>query len=61
MKTKRYKKLMSVLLPWVFTDNNTELTKQIILRFAHQDGYVELNDNKDFVISDKGVRLIEEE
>ena len=61
IRTKRYKKLMSVLLQWVFANSSELLTQQIVLRFALKDGYVELNENKDFVLSDKGLRLIKED
>jgi hypothetical protein len=62
MKAKRYKKLMRVLLQYIFTDeDNADIIEQVLLRIAYHDGYVELDDDKDFVLSDKGVRLIEVE
>lgn len=63
VKTKRYKKLMRVLLKWLFTEHyDVDFLEQVVLRFAHRDGYVEIDESNgfDFVFSDKGLRLIKE-
>lgn len=61
VKTKRYKRLMRVLLQYIFDDDdNADIIEQVILRYAHRDGFVELDENKDFVFSDKGLKLIKE-
>lgn len=63
MKTKRYKKLMRVVLKYQFAEDGREIAEleQVLLRIAYHDGYVELDKDEYFVLSDKGLRLIEEE
>ena len=63
VKTKRYKRLMRVLLQYIFDDNVDErIIEQVILRYAYRDGYVEIDESNgfDFVLSDKGLKLIKE-
>lgn len=63
VRKKRYKELMRVLLQHIF-DNNIDncIIEQVILRYAYRDGYVEIDENNDFdfVLSDKGIKLIKE-
>lgn len=58
----QYTQLMIFLLNKIFVDNQEDqfpdFVEQIILRYAKSLGYVELNDNKDFQLSYKGVRLL---
>lgn len=61
--TRRYKKLMRVLLQYVFDDNDDKsIIEQAILRYAYRDGYVEIDESNgfDFILSDKGLKLIKE-
>lgn len=62
MKTKRYKKLMRVILRFLFTEEyeDKDMFEQTLLRFAYHDGYVYLDEDKDFILSDKGIKLIGE-
>lgn len=63
VKTKRYKRLMRVLLQYIFDDNaDKRIIEQVILRYAYRDGYVEIDESNgfDFVLSDKGLKLIKE-
>lgn len=63
VRKKRYKELMRVLLKYVFDDNDDKrIIEQVILRYAYRDGYVEIDENNgfDFVLSDKGIKLIKE-
>lgn len=61
---KRYKKFMRVALKYFLTDDwdmDHETFKQIVCRMAYHDGYVELDEDKDFVLSNKGLKLIKVE
>lgn len=63
IRIRRYKKLMRVLLQYVFDDNDDKsIIEQVILRYAYRDGYVDINESNgfDFVLSDKGLKLIKE-
>lgn len=59
----RYKRLMRVLLQYIFDDNyDKSILEQVILRYAYRDGYVDIDESNgfDFVLSDKGLKLIKE-
>ena len=63
IRTRRYKKLMRVLLQYIFDDNiDNRIVEQVILRYAYRDGYVEIDESNgfDFILSDKGLKLIKE-
>lgn len=61
---KKIKELFKFLLEEIFNEDKTEpnygLIEQVILRKAYVLGYVELDENKDFILSDKGKKFIEE-
>ena len=63
VRKKRYKELMRVLLQYIFDKNiDKRIIEQVILRYAYRDGYVEIDESNgfDFVLSDKGLKLIKE-
>ena len=62
IRTKRYKKLMRAVLKYQFAEDGREIAEleQVLLRIAYHDGYVELDNDEYFVLSDKGLRLIRE-
>ena len=64
VENKKIKELFKFLLEEIFNEDKTEpnygLIEQVILRKAYALGYVELDENKDFILSDKGKEFIEE-
>lgn len=63
IRKEQYKKLMRAALKYFLSDDidmYIETFGQIVCRIALKDGYLELDENKDFVFSDKGLKLIKE-
>lgn len=61
---EQYESLFRFLLIEIYNVDNTEpdwnFIEQIILRKAYNLGYVELNGNEDFILSNKGKKFIKE-
>lgn len=63
IRKNRYKRFMRALLQHIFDDNvDKRIIEQVILRYAYRDGYVEVDKSNgfDFILSDKGLKLIKE-
>lgn len=56
----QYKKLLKVLLALVFEHKkpNYKMMEQIVIRHGVKYGYVELNENDEFVLTEKGKKIV---